>query len=61
MEFISLAGSDTTAVSLRACFYYLVKTPSTMKKLVSEIDAADERQELSQYITYDQCLKLPYL
>ncbi|KIW85276.1 hypothetical protein Z517_00666 [Fonsecaea pedrosoi CBS 271.37] len=56
-----IAGSDTTAVSLRACFYYLVKTPRVYEKLVAEIDAAEKNGQLSAYITYEECLKLPYL
>ncbi|KAL7268166.1 hypothetical protein RUND412_009219 [Rhizina undulata] len=35
------AGSDTTAISLRAIFHYLLKKPSSMQKLVSEIDALE--------------------
>ncbi|OAP60320.1 hypothetical protein AYL99_05322 [Fonsecaea erecta] len=56
-----IAGSDTTAASLRACFYYLVKTPRAHEKLGAEIDEAERREELSTYISYEQCLKLPYL
>ncbi|ETI22722.1 hypothetical protein G647_06798 [Cladophialophora carrionii CBS 160.54] len=56
-----LAGSDTTAVSLRACFYYLIKTPAAYKQLVAEIDAAEKQGQLSPYISYEECLKLPYL
>lgn len=57
----SLAGSDTTAISLRAVFYYLIKTPSAYKTLVSEIDEADKNGQLSVFVTYEECLKLPYL
>ncbi|KIX08689.1 uncharacterized protein Z518_03346 [Rhinocladiella mackenziei CBS 650.93] len=56
-----LAGSDTTAISLRACFYYLMKTPAAYAKLVSEIDNADKNHQLSTFVTYEECLKLPYL
>lgn len=31
------AGSDTTAITLRAIFYYILKNPSTMEKLTSEL------------------------
>jgi cytochrome P450 len=57
----SLAGSDTTAISLRACFYYLIKNPKTYQNLVAEIDEADKRGQLSTYVTYEECLRLPYL
>jgi cytochrome P450 len=30
------AGSDTTAIALRAIIYYLCKTPSAMEKMVDE-------------------------
>ncbi|KAK5046898.1 hypothetical protein LTR84_007252 [Exophiala bonariae] len=56
-----LAGSDTTAISLRACFYYLMKTPRAYEALVAEIDGADSRGLLSSFVTYDECLRLPYL
>lgn len=58
---MSLAGSDTTAISLRACFYYLIKTPGAYRKLVNEILSADKEGKLSDSITYEECLKLPYL
>ena len=61
MHFFRVAGSDTTAISLRACFYYLIKTPRAYQKLVAEIDDADHAGKLSTFITYDECLKLPYL
>ncbi|KAJ9606533.1 Cytochrome p-450 [Cladophialophora chaetospira] len=53
--------SDTTAVSLRACFYYLIKTPSAYEKLVAEIDEAEKTGKLSNFISYEECLRLPYL
>ncbi|RVX69338.1 hypothetical protein B0A52_06933 [Exophiala mesophila] len=56
-----LAGSDTTAISLRACFYYLMKTPAAYVKLVAEITEADKRNELSPFVTYEESLRLPYL
>jgi hypothetical protein len=48
-------------VSLRACFYYLIKTPAAYRRLVAEIDEAEKSGQLSSYITYEECLKLPYL
>ena len=57
----SLAGSDTTAISLRAIIYYLVKNSSVYRKLQDEIDAADEAGKLSESVTYAECLELPYL
>ncbi|GKZ18421.1 hypothetical protein AbraCBS73388_000991 [Aspergillus brasiliensis] len=56
-----LAGSDTTAISLRAMIYYIVQTPHVYDKLQREIDEADRQGLLSKFITYEECLKLPYL
>ncbi|KAL2059856.1 hypothetical protein VTL71DRAFT_10011 [Oculimacula yallundae] len=57
-----LAGSDTTAISLRAIFYYLIKNPSCMARLLHEIQAADFAGLLSQTITYTESLNhIPYL
>lgn len=56
-----LAGSDTTAISLRAMFYFLVQTPHVYRKLQEEIDNADKAGKLSKYVTYAECLELPYL
>ena len=35
------AGSDTTAITLRAVFYVLMKHPEKMKKLLQELRDAD--------------------
>ena len=57
----SLAGSDTTAISLRACFYYLIKNPRTLAKLRGEIEAGVADGTLSDSVTLDESLKMPYL
>lgn len=56
-----LAGSDTTGISLRAIFYFLVQNPEVYRKLQNEIDKADHAGKLSEYVTYAECLELPYL
>ncbi|KAJ5762320.1 cytochrome P450 [Penicillium nucicola] len=56
-----LAGSDTTGISLRAIIYYLVKNKSVYRKLQAEVDNADQAGKLSEYVTYAECLELPYL
>ncbi|KAK3182230.1 Cytochrome p-450 [Lecanicillium sp. MT-2017a] len=56
-----LAGSDTTAISLRAVFYYLIKNPRCYEILQAEIDAADRNGKLSKHVSYAECLQLPYL
>lgn len=57
----SFAGSDTTAIALRAIFYFLIKNPETYQSLVHEIEEADRDGRLSPVIEYQQGLKLPYL
>ncbi|RDH36020.1 cytochrome P450 [Aspergillus welwitschiae] len=56
-----LAGSDTTAISLRAIIYYLVKSPRVYRNLQKEIDEADQAGKLSRYVAYGECLELEYL
>ncbi|KAJ5697351.1 hypothetical protein N7488_011035 [Penicillium malachiteum] len=56
-----LAGSDTTAISLRAIIYFFIQTPLAYRRLQSEVDNADNLGKLSEYITYAECLELPYL
>lgn len=57
----SLAGSDTTGISLRAIIYYVVQNPNVYRKLQQEIDEADRAGKLSEQITYAECLELEYL
>lgn len=57
----SLAGSDTTGISLRAVFYYVIRDSRVSTKLVSEIDSADAKGKLSEFVTYNESLELPYL
>ncbi|KOS22719.1 Pisatin demethylase [Escovopsis weberi] len=56
-----LAGSDTTAISLRAVFYYLTRHPKFYRKAQAEVDEADRDGKLSEYITYAESLQLPFL
>lgn len=53
-----VAGSDTTAITLSAILYYLLKNPSSLRKLRQEIDAADIQ---GRYITYKESQEMPYL
>jgi cytochrome P450 len=56
------AGSDTTAIALRAIIYFLCRHPSAMAKTVEEIDNADKQGVLSQPISYKETTSsLPYL
>ena len=56
-----LAGSDTTAISLRAVLYHLVKNPRAYHALRAEIDAFDARGDLSPVPTFAQSLRMTYL
>lgn len=53
------AGSGTAAIALRAVIYFLCKRPSTMRKLVAELDAAKEG--FSHPVSYKEAVRLPYL
>ena len=56
------AGSDTTAIALRAVIYFLCKNPQCMKALVDQIDHAEKEGQLSSPISYKEATTaLPYL
>ena len=55
-------GSDTTAITLRAILYHLMKNPQTMARLQKEIDLATvEGSASSPCVTWSESQKLPYL
>lgn len=54
------AGSDTTAASLRAIFYYLCRTPSAHNKVLAELDEAIRGGKLSDPITFAEAQELKY-
>ena len=62
---MAFAGSETTAISLAAVFYYLLKNPSCYKKLIEEIDEAIKSGEVEDrstgLVTWAESQKLPYL
>lgn len=59
------AGSETTAISLSAVFYFLVKHPQVYAKLMQELDTAaadgtiEERADKT--VSWPEAQKLPYL
>ena len=56
------AGSDTTAITLRAILYHLMKNPQTMARLQEEIDLATiEGRASIPCVTWSESQKLPYL
>lgn len=62
---MAFAGSETTAISLSAVFYYLLKNPHTLEKLRDEIDSAGRSGLFSDLdtglVTWTESQKLPYL
>ncbi|KAJ5916591.1 Cytochrome P450 [Penicillium tannophilum] len=56
------AGSDTTAISLRAILYYTLKSPRVLKKLNNELKAAYQEGRISCPVSWKQSQEeLPYL
>ena len=56
-----LAGSDTTAIYLRAVFYFLLKDPKSMKKLEDEIISFKSATGFSEVVSWKESKQLPYL
>jgi cytochrome P450 len=57
-----IAGSDTTAISLSAILYYLLKYPATMQKLRNEIHDFEARGACDNpNVKFKQTLEMPYL
>ena len=62
---MAFAGSETTAISLSAVFYYLLKNPQCYQKLMAEIDEAIKEGAVEDrptgLISWAESQKLPYL
>lgn len=60
-----LAGSETTAISLSAVFYYLMKHPRVYEKLMKELDEAAANGTIedrtNHKVSWAESQKLPYL
>lgn len=54
------AGADTTAITLRAVFYFLLKNPRCLQRLLSELASADLGPS-SHIVSWEQSRNLPYL
>ncbi|OQV06977.1 hypothetical protein CLAIMM_11473 [Cladophialophora immunda] len=65
VELLSLtalfAGSDTTAIAMRACFYYLLKNPAAYAELQKELDEAAETGQISKPVKFSEASRLPLL
>ncbi|KAH8887892.1 cytochrome P450 [Thozetella sp. PMI_491] len=55
-----IAGSDTTAVSLDAVLYHLLKNPRVLAKLREELSDRASRGQLSERVTFKESQELPY-
>ncbi|KAH6681094.1 cytochrome P450 [Plectosphaerella plurivora] len=55
-----VAGSDTTAISLSAIMYHLLRNPECMDKVRAEVDQFVAEGKLSRYPTYKESLQMPY-
>lgn len=62
---MAFAGSDTTAISLSAVFYYLAKNPACYAKLLEELDSAVREGTIEDrrtcLVSWSESQKLPYL
>ena len=58
------AGSDTTAITLRAIFYYLLRDPEKLQRLLSELEEAEKAGRFStddRLVKWNEVNDLPYL
>ena len=55
------AGSDTTAISLSAIVYNLLKYPESYRRLKEEIDEAAAQGKISDPISFKEAQELPFL
>ncbi|KAF4334974.1 cytochrome P450 monooxygenase [Fusarium beomiforme] len=62
---MAFAGSETTAITLSAVFYYLLRNPECYQKLKKELDDAAKAGVFSDHetglVTFAEAQKLPYL
>lgn len=56
-----MAGSDTTATSIRATLLAIISNPRVYARLVAEIDEAESREQISSPIRDQEARRLPYL
>ena len=57
----SIAGHDVLAITLRAIFYYLARSPRVMTKLRDEIASLDNSYTLSEPLPYSEVTNFTYL
>lgn len=57
----SMAGADSTSITMRSIFYFLMKHPAKLQKLRAEIDEAFENSTLESPAQYGSASSLKYL
>ncbi|KAF5541458.1 cytochrome p450 oxidoreductase [Fusarium phyllophilum] len=55
-----IAGSDTTAISLSALLYYILRNRRVFYKLREEVDVRCREGNMSKSVTYKETLEMPY-
>ncbi|PLB53627.1 cytochrome protein [Aspergillus steynii IBT 23096] len=55
-----IAGSDTTAISLSAIMYFLLRSPAVLEKLRREIDGFTAQGRCSPRVTFKESQEMPY-
>ncbi|KAK3115285.1 hypothetical protein LTR53_005508 [Teratosphaeriaceae sp. CCFEE 6253] len=55
------AGSDTTAITLRAVFYHLLRNPAALQRLMLELEADDSQLFRAGSVKWSDVRDLPYL
>lgn len=58
---MAFAGSETTAISLAAVLYHVLRAPRILARLRAELDAADLADAGAGVFTWDEARALPYL
>ena len=58
---MAFAGSETTAISLSSVFYYLLKNPHCMTRLLEEIDNSAFEDQQNGLVTWSEAQQLEYL
>jgi cytochrome P450 len=53
-------GSDTTAITLSAMLYYMLKNRGAFNKLRHEIDEYHRQGRLSKVVQFKESLEIPY-
>lgn len=58
---MAFAGSETTAISLSSVFYYLVRNPACLARLLNELGNAEFHDVEDGLVTWSESQKLEYL